>query len=141
MLSRSPNPLLDALPVRELTPKKIVEELDRYIVGQADAKRAVAIAIRNRWRRRQLSDELRKELERLALPLLEIDDAELHMAASDANAVHLHLAGAYSGCPGVRYIESHLLAPIVKSVHPRAKLTVTSGYIIPAGAKRLAPKK
>ena len=42
--------------------KKIVEELDKYIVGQKDAKRAVAIAIRNRWRRLQLSDELREEV-------------------------------------------------------------------------------
>ena len=48
--------------MRELTPKKIVEELDKYIVGQKDAKRAVAIAIRNRWRRLQLSDELREEV-------------------------------------------------------------------------------
>lgn len=48
--------------MQELTPKKIVTELDRYIVGQADAKRAVAVAIRNRWRRRQLDEELRKEV-------------------------------------------------------------------------------
>ncbi|MEO1495532.1 MAG: ATP-dependent protease ATPase subunit HslU [Planctomycetota bacterium] len=48
--------------MRELTPKKIVEQLDRYIVGQAEAKRSVAIAIRNRWRRRQLGEELRKEV-------------------------------------------------------------------------------
>ena len=48
--------------MRELTPKKIVEELDKYIVGQKEAKRAVAIAIRNRWRRLQLSDELREEV-------------------------------------------------------------------------------
>ncbi len=48
--------------MNELTPKEIVAELDRYIVGQADAKRAVAVAIRNRWRRRQLSDDLRKEV-------------------------------------------------------------------------------
>ena len=48
--------------MKELTPKKIVEELDKYIVGQKDAKRAVAIAIRNRWRRLQLSDELREEV-------------------------------------------------------------------------------
>ena len=39
--------------VRDLTPREIVAELDRHIVGQADAKRAVAIAIRNRWRRQQ----------------------------------------------------------------------------------------
>ncbi len=48
--------------MRELTPRKIVEELDKYIVGQKEAKRAVAIAIRNRWRRLQLSDEMREEV-------------------------------------------------------------------------------
>ena len=44
------------------TPREIVSELDRFIVGQSDAKRAVAIALRNRWRRRQLSDDLREEV-------------------------------------------------------------------------------
>ena len=42
------------------SPREIVSELDRYIVGQKDAKRAVAIALRNRWRRQQLPDDLRK---------------------------------------------------------------------------------
>ena len=45
-----------------LTPKQIAEELDRHIVGQSDAKRAVAIALRNRWRRMQLNPELRDEV-------------------------------------------------------------------------------
>jgi ATP-dependent HslUV protease ATP-binding subunit HslU len=45
-----------------LTPLEIVAELDKYIVGQSEAKRAVAIALRNRWRRMQLDDELRKEV-------------------------------------------------------------------------------
>lgn len=44
------------------TPREIVSELDRYIVGQADAKRSVAIALRNRWRRQQLDDDLRQEV-------------------------------------------------------------------------------
>ena len=44
------------------TPREIVSELDRFIVGQEDAKRAVAIALRNRWRRQQLSDDLREEV-------------------------------------------------------------------------------
>src|ERR1700704_6260574 len=47
--------------MQELTPRQIVSELDRHIVGQADAKRAVAIAIRNRWRRQQLPEEMRPE--------------------------------------------------------------------------------
>ncbi|MDR3474262.1 MAG: ATP-dependent protease ATPase subunit HslU [Devosia sp.] len=45
-----------------LSPREIVAELDRYIVGQADAKRAVAVALRNRWRRQQLPEELRREV-------------------------------------------------------------------------------
>jgi len=47
---------------RTLTPRAIVEELDRYIVGQRAAKRAVAIALRNRWRRQQIADHLRDEV-------------------------------------------------------------------------------
>ena len=46
----------------DLTPREIVSELDRYIVGQNDAKRAVAVALRNRWRRKQLDDKLRDEV-------------------------------------------------------------------------------
>src|SRR5437879_8779085 len=45
-----------------LTPREIVQELDKYIVGQDKAKRAVAIALRNRWRRQQVADELRDEI-------------------------------------------------------------------------------
>jgi len=46
----------------DLTPREIVSELDRFIIGQADAKRAVAVALRNRWRRKRLGDDLRDEI-------------------------------------------------------------------------------
>src|SRR5271169_2541371 len=46
----------------DLSPREIVSELDRYIVGQADAKRAVAIALRNRWRRLRLTSPMREEV-------------------------------------------------------------------------------
>ncbi|MDH3719439.1 MAG: ATP-dependent protease ATPase subunit HslU, partial [Planctomycetota bacterium] len=49
-------------PHQVLTPREIVEQLDRHIVGQDDAKRAVAVAIRNRWRRQQVSEEMRAEV-------------------------------------------------------------------------------
>ncbi len=45
-----------------LTPRQIVDELDKYIIGQHSAKRKVAVALRNRWRRQQLSDEMRDEV-------------------------------------------------------------------------------
>ena len=44
------------------SPREIVSELDRYVIGQADAKKAVAIALRNRWRRQELPDDLREEV-------------------------------------------------------------------------------
>ncbi len=46
----------------DLTPREIVSELDRFIIGQNDAKRAVAVALRNRWRRQRLDDDLRDEV-------------------------------------------------------------------------------
>ncbi len=52
----------EGLNAERLTPKEIVRELDKYIVGQRNAKRAVAIALRNRWRRQQVAPELREEI-------------------------------------------------------------------------------
>ena len=56
----TPGAPVEAAPM--MTPPEIVHELDKYIVGQADAKRAVAIALRNRWRRSQVPDPLRTEI-------------------------------------------------------------------------------
>src|SRR5438876_6748728 len=47
---------------KELTPHQVVKELDRYIIGQSNAKRSVAIALRNRWRRLNISDSMREEI-------------------------------------------------------------------------------
>lgn len=54
-----PAPIID---IPTLTPREIVSELDRHIIGQSEAKRAVAIALRNRWRRQQLSKDLQEEI-------------------------------------------------------------------------------
>lgn len=48
--------------IKELTPRQIVKELDKYIIGQQNAKKSVAIALRNRWRRLQVADQLREEI-------------------------------------------------------------------------------
>lgn len=52
----------ETVPFDQLSPREIVEVLNRYVIGQRDAKRMVAIALRNRWRRQQLSPELRDEI-------------------------------------------------------------------------------
>jgi ATP-dependent HslUV protease ATP-binding subunit HslU len=53
---------MSSTPTHAFTPREVVSELDRYIVGQRDAKRAVAVALRNRWRRQQVPEELRDEI-------------------------------------------------------------------------------
>ena len=58
----APEPSSKKLDASSLTPRQVVQELDRYIIGQADAKRAVAIAMRNRWRRQQLDGDMKGEV-------------------------------------------------------------------------------
>src|SRR5438874_4390747 len=62
MVIQLPGTTEDVATGERLTPNEIVRELDKYIVGQRAAKRAVAIALRNRWRRQQLAPELREEI-------------------------------------------------------------------------------
>ena len=54
--------LLKAFNMTDLTPREIVSELDRFIIGQNDAKRAVSVALRSRWRRKQLPADLQDEV-------------------------------------------------------------------------------
>ena len=53
---------IDSYMENQLTPARIVQELDKYIIGQAEAKKAVAIALRNRWRRLSAPEEIRREI-------------------------------------------------------------------------------
>ncbi|MDT7043111.1 ATP-dependent protease ATPase subunit HslU [Candidatus Nitronereus thalassa] len=61
MIMKSDTPS-QSVKLDSMTPRQIVEELDRYVIGQSDAKRMVAIALRSRWRRQQLDPELREEI-------------------------------------------------------------------------------
>ena len=56
------NKVNESSKVSALSPREIVSELDRYVIGQKEAKKAVAVALRNRWRRQALSDEMRDEV-------------------------------------------------------------------------------
>lgn len=56
------SPNNSGMEIKQLTPSQIVEELDKYIIGQKNAKKSVAIALRNRWRRQQVSDDMKDEI-------------------------------------------------------------------------------
>lgn len=56
------SPKNSGMEIKQLTPSQIVEELDKYIIGQKNAKKSVAIALRNRWRRQQVSDDMKDEI-------------------------------------------------------------------------------
>jgi ATP-dependent HslUV protease ATP-binding subunit HslU len=59
---KAPEAPAEVSPIKQLTPHQIVAELDKYIIGQSNAKRSVAIALRNRWRRQQVPEALREEI-------------------------------------------------------------------------------
>lgn len=75
----------------------------------------------------------------IAVPLITIDSAVLYVVEATSDQVHLHLGGAYGGCPGNSFVERCLLTPLVSKAYPRATLKVTSGLPIPANARRLYP--
>ena len=87
----------------------------------------------------EANNELVTALRAIVLPLIAIDGGTIYVATASASEVHLHLAGNYAGCPGNGFIERSLLAPIVGSVLPKAKLKVTSGLPIPRDAQLLKP--
>lgn len=76
-------------------------------------------------------------LTKVALPLVTTDQAEIYVVRATTAEVHLHLAGAYSGCASVEFVKRHLLAPLVHEVYPKATLIVSSGSPLPRDAKRL----
>ena len=65
----------------QMTPREIVEELDKHIVGQKAAKRAVAIALRNRWRRQQVAENLRPEITPKNILMIEMCIRDSHYMA------------------------------------------------------------
>ena len=71
--------------------------------------------------------------------LIEADGGRLFLVAASAEDIHIHLAGTCAGCPGSALTTSHILAPTLERVVPKAKLRVTTGWMVPVGALRLVP--
>ncbi len=68
-------------------------------------------------------------------PLIQADGGEVYVVSAGDEAVELHLAGRFAGCPGNALASRHVIEPAIRAVVPQARVTVTWGHIIPRGAK------
>lgn len=82
---------------------------------------------------------LNSALSEVLAPLLEADGGELYVVSLGKKEVKLHMAGSWSGSPASTMTVRRVVEPVVHKVHPKAKLTVSSGWQIPEGAERVRP--
>ena len=72
--------------------------------------------------------------------LIEADGGRMFLVSATTDDIHIHLAGTCAGCPGSAHTASRVLAPTLDRAVPKAKLRVTTGWQVPAGALRLVPQ-
>jgi Fe-S cluster biogenesis protein NfuA len=71
--------------------------------------------------------------------LIEADGGRMFLVSASVDDIHIHLAGTCAGCPGSAQTTSRILAPTLERALPKAKLRVTTGWVVPSGALRLEP--
>lgn len=84
--------------------------------------------------------QIEKALSEFVVPLVEADGGEIYLVEVTAEDVHLHLSGTCAGCPGATMTRERLLEPTLRGVAPKATLKLTTGWRVPEGAKKLAPR-
>ena len=83
-------------------------------------------------------EEILSVVREVVAPLVRADGGRIYLIAADDDAVSLHLAGRYSGCPGNTLAIRRIIEPAILAVAPRARVTVSSGALQPPEAKLLA---
>lgn len=73
----------------------------------------------------------------LLAPLVRADGGEMYLVTVNGDDVHIHLSGACAGCPGASLTRDKLLAPILTAALPKSRLTLTTGWRVPAGATKI----
>jgi len=80
-------------------------------------------------------DEIVRVLREVLAPLVRADGGEIYLVSVDDDTVKLHLAGRYAGCPGNNLMRRQIIEPAIRAVAPKAQISVTSGTLVPNGAK------
>jgi Fe-S cluster biogenesis protein NfuA len=82
-------------------------------------------------------EQVERVFREVLAPLVKIDGGEMYLVRWDGDDVHVHLAGACAGCPGSAMTSDNVFLPAIRSVAPKARVVVTTGFRIPTGAKRI----
>ena len=81
--------------------------------------------------------EVTKVCKEILAPLVESDGGEMYLLRIEGDDVHVHLAGVCAGCPGSAFTGDKVIAPALRVAAPKARVVLTTGIRIPAGAERL----
>jgi Fe-S cluster biogenesis protein NfuA len=82
-------------------------------------------------------DQIERVFREVLSPIVKADGGEMYLVRWDGDDVHVHLAGACAGCPGSSLTADSILLPAVRSLAPKARVVVTTGFRIPDGARRV----
>jgi Fe-S cluster biogenesis protein NfuA len=82
-------------------------------------------------------DEIERVVRAVLAPLVKADEGELYVVTLQEDAVELHLAGRFSGCPGNTIAKRRIIEPAILAVAPSAQIVVTAGVIVPKNAERV----
>ena len=83
-------------------------------------------------------DQIERVFREVLAPIVKADGGEMYLVRWDGDDVHVHLAGACAGCPGSSLTADSILLPAVRSLAPKARVVVTTGFRVPEGARRVA---
>lgn len=83
------------------------------------------------------SDDLMRVLREVLAPMITADEGELYLVRADQSSVALHLRGRFSGCPGNTLVARRVIEPLIAATIPRVRLELTSGYLLPEGARKI----
>jgi Fe-S cluster biogenesis protein NfuA len=82
-------------------------------------------------------DQIERVFREVLAPIVKADGGEMYLVRWDGDDVHVHLAGACAGCPGSALTADSILLPAVRSLAPKARVVVTTGFRVPEGARRV----
>lgn len=106
----------------------LTDESGTFVGARKEARARVDNSVR---------DQIERVFREILSPIVKADGGEMYLVRWEGDDVHVHLAGACAGCPGSSLTADSILLPAVRSLAPKARVVVTTGFRIPEGARRV----